>query len=848
MHKSIALLNHITTRRSCARTQAESIFSTLIMLLLLAPSAFAEMIITDDPEVLATAELYPFNWVPKSQLPPAFQVQVPAGCKGLYIESSNAFAQALNTKNLASTELVVEAEDASIVDGSAATLSGNVSVSHGSRSISAGKMTYDRARDIATLEDDVTIRQPGMQLQGQYANVSTTAHQATFEDATFVMKASQLRGGAKSVRQESETLLTLQNGSLTSCEPGDESWVLEGDEFRVNRQTNMVTGKNIKLKIGSVPVFYLPYITFPLGDQRQTGFLFPSIRSSDDGGLDIAVPYYWNLAPNYDATLTPRFISGRGTMLEFGTRYLNPWLRMEAGVAFLPDDEGSQDSDLDDLVADGELTEEQARPHRGSNRWLTQFRQNSRATQGWYTRADFTRVSDEDYFRDLGTASFAVTNTTFLNQALEVGYQFDHWRLSTLAQTQQVLLIDLDAPYRKLPQVDLAGRYRINGWVVSLENRYTHFAHRDANMRPDILTGQRFNTDYRFHWEKRLPWGFFVPEIGHKSLSYLLDDNPNFDAAVDQHFTISTPQASVDLGLIFEHDAGAFTQTLEPRIYYLYRRYSDHTSLFNLAGQDSLDINFDTSERTFSYGQLYRDSRFIGGDRLDDANQVTVGLTTRWENAASGRELLSISAGQILHFEDRQVGLFGDLEDNETADASEFAAEMKVNVAGRTQLYANTVYDTSSRNIDRGSAGINYASEDYQKLINLSYSFLRDLNSPGDDAFASRDIDQMDISFTHPLSPQWAVMGKANYDFQNQQELEAFLGFEYNDCCYRLRFLARRWLDSNIANLAVDQSAKYDQGIFFEITFKGLGNPDGKATDILNDGIFGYDTREEYIH
>ncbi len=845
MRSSVVLLKQIVLRSPCARILSFCIACASIGL---SASAQAEMFVTDDPEVLKLAEKYPYNWVPKYDLPTFLRDEVPPGCNGLYIESSKALEEIKTSKSLAETELVVEAEDASIVDGNTATLKGNVSVSHGSRSISAGSMSYDRAADKAVLEKDVKIRQPGMQIDGQYAEISTTDHRGEFNDATFVMKERQMRGGAGSVRQENEYLLSLTNGSMTTCEPGDESWVLEGEYLSVNRETNMATGKNVKLKLGGVPVFYLPYITFPIGDQRKTGFLFPSIRSSDDGGLDMSFPYYWNLAPNYDATLTPRFISGRGTMLEAESRYLNEWLYADGGIAILPDDEGSQDPDLQTAIDEGAITEADAHPHRGSNRWLVQFNQNSKSTQGWYTRTAFTRVSDVDYFRDLGSASFAVNNTTFLNQELEVGYQFDHWRLASLAQTQQVLLLDLDAPYRKMPQVDLVGRYHLNGWVASLENRYTNFNHRDASFRPDIVTGQRFNTTYNLRWEKRTPWGFAIPQIGYRSLTYLLDDNPLFSDETDEAFTIGTPQASLDLGLVFEHSSGPFTQTLEPRAFYLYRRYQEHDKLFNLGGVDGPDINFDTSERTFSYGQLYRDSRFIGGDRLDDANQVTLGLSTRWHNNATGKELFNISAGQILHFKDRRVSLLDGMADDDTVDSSEFAGELKVHLIERTQVYANAIYDKENGKINRGSTGVNFASRDYQKLLNISYSFLRDKNAVDNPEIVSRDIDQVDVSFTHPVSSQWAVMGRANYDFQNKQELEAFLGFEYNDCCYRLRFLARRWLDSNIANLAIDESAKYDQGVFFEITFKGLGNPDGKATDILNDGIFGYETRENYIH
>jgi len=841
MPKSFALLNFNFTSALCI---AKWKYFTATSILLASLNTPAEMAQTNDPHLLSIAEKSPYGWVPKEQLPTELHSLISPGCHGLYIEGSDE--QILDkSQNLDTLPLVVQADEASVTNGNTATLEGNVVVSQGNRSISAGKMAYERDVDRAVLEDKVTIRQPGMLIQGEYAEVSTTQHKATFIDASFVLKDNQVRGGAQSVKQLSRSKLELRGGRVTSCEPGDESWVLKGERLTIDNETNQGSGKNVTLNIGSFPVFYLPYITFPVGDQRQTGFLFPSISSSDDGGIDIALPYYWNLAPNYDATLTPRFISGRGTMLEFETRYLNRWMRTETGLALLPDDGGSEDEDLDDLILDGELTEEEARPHKGNNRWLAQFKLSGGKTQGWYTRADYTRVSDEDYFRDLGTSSLAVANKTFLEQSLEIGYQFDHWRLSSLAQTQQILLVDLDAPYRKLPQIDFNGRYNLNDWVVVLNNRYTQFRHREND--PARLKGGRFNTEYRVRWEKRYLWGFFIPEVGNKSLSYQLDDNPTLVEQDDLEFSLMTPQASLDLGLVFEHASGNFTQTIEPRIYYLYRKFKDHSKLFDLGGNTDLDINFDTSERTFSYGQLYRDSRFIGGDRLDDADQATIGLTTRWSNNNTGRDLFVASAGQIFHFSDRTVTLAGTRGISETEDSSEFASELLVNLGSRTQLYANAIYDTESRRINRSSAGVNFASTDYQKLFNISYSFLRDLDVPISSEVASKDIDQADVSFAIPASRRWSFMGRANYDFQNKQELETFLGFEYNDCCYRFRFLARRWLDSNIANLSVDEDAQYDQGVFFEIHFKGLGGSGAKVNSILNDGIFGYEAREQLL-
>jgi len=850
MPKSIPLLNNLirTYLNDCFQkfASAKTYAKPLLISACVTPAciASAQSIQTQDPKLILLAEDSPYGWVAREQLPVSMHSAIAPGCKGLYIETSSVKPSEANL-DVDKLPLMMEAQNITVEESNRAILTGDVKVSQGDRSISANSMAYERTTDTATLENTVTIRQPGMLIHGQHAQVSTTQNKGTFDDATFVLQQQNMRGKAESVKQLSATKLELNEGLVTSCEPGDTTWVLEGEKITVDTATSQGVGRNVKLKIGSVPVFYLPYISFPVGKQRQTGFLFPSIGSSDEGVLDASFPYYWNLAPNYDATLTPRFISGRGTMLEFETRHLNKWMRTELGMTFLPDDEGSQDRDLQRLIDLGEISEEAARPHAGNNRWLAQVIQNGGSTKGWYSRANYTRVSDGDYFRDIGASSLAISSETFLDQSFEVGYQLDHWKISSLAFSQQVLLLDIDSPYRKLPQIDIDGRYNFGNWMLAINNRFTQFKHRDS--RPDILTGKRFNTDYQLRWEKRSPWGFIAPEVGFKSLHYALDNNDFFDLDQTQ-FGLGAPQASIDLGLIFEHQPGAYIQTLEPRIFYLYRKEKDHSKLFGLGPQGNQNINFDTSGRTFTYGQLYRDSRFIGGDRLDDANQVTIGLTTRWQSNRTGEELFNVSVGQIVHFDDRQVTLGGSLSNEDTEDSSEFASEAIVNLSSRTQMYINSVYDTESQRINRGSAGVHYASQDYQRLFNISYSFLRDQTVQGAGPDTRRDIDQVDLSFTYPVATQWSLMGRANYDFENQQELESFVGFEYNDCCYRLRFLARRWLDSNIANLVDDEDALYDQGIFFEIQFKGLGSQSKKVSSILNDAIFGYETREERLH
>jgi len=779
-----------------------------------------------------------YDWYPLEALTPEQKQQLSPGCEGLYIDPMQAVKETLGegSDSLDRYPLQIEADSSEIRDGETAVLEGNVAVSQGARRILADKMHYDMVTDEALLEGDVVIRQPGVLLYGSEAKANGVDQSASFKDAEFLLHQQHLRGGAESISQSPDKVIELQNGTFTSCEPGSNTWSLEGENITIDTVNQQGSGRNIQLKLKDFPVFYLPYITFPVGDKRKSGFLFPSPGVSERNGLDLAVPYYFNLAPNYDATVTPRIISKRGFAIEAEGRHLSRYFSTQADMAMLFNDRGGRSSDLDKQIENGIISEEEARPYKGKNRWLGHFLQKGGANESWYSEIEYSRVSDNDYFRDLGTTSFTVQNTTHLLQAAETGYQLDHWRFSGRVQDYQVLLYDVDDPYRRLPQIDITGNYQLGLQSVELKHAYTRFDHADDVWRDgsSIIKGQRLNTDYRINVNQRAPWGFFKPELGVQSLSYLLDEE-TISPTAENSPALATVLASLDTGLVFEHPSGDFLQTLEPRAYYLYRSHTDHDALFDVT-EDGQSINFDTSERTFSYSQLYRDSRFTGGDRLEDANRLTLGVTSNWYRNQTDEEYLSLSLGQIFYFDDQQVSLDNSVV---TQEKSEFAGELRTRLGPYGRFFMSGIYDGETSEFTRGTAGVQLATPSNLSLLNLSYSYVREnSSSPG--------IDQIDISLVTPVTKQWSTMARYNYDYRSKRELETFFGLEYNDCCYLIRLLARRWLDSNITALA-DSDALYDQGIFIQLHLKGLGSSGAKVDSILEDSIYGYREREESL-
>ena len=727
--------------------------------------------------VLSAQELTPeeYDWVPLEQLSAKQSALIQGACKGLYVDplASTDPPSGQATPSSDTYPIQIDA-DYTHMSSDSIHLKGDVDVSQGPRRIEADEMVFDRETQRAALQGKVQVRQKGLLLRGEKAEVDMASEQAAFEEGEFVMHEEHLRGRAGSISHRSDGHIVLENGSFTSCEPGHESWVLEGHNITIDPLKQRGTGRDIKIKVAGVPVMYLPYIVFPVGNARQSGFLFPSVRSSE-GGLDLAVPYYWNLAPNYDATLTPRYAAGHGAMLESEFRYMNRVSHNTFAFGYLPDDEGGGDPDLEAVLNDPNDTLRQKalrRIYDGEDRWLARFQHTGMLFDRLDTEVDYTRTSDVDYFRDLSAASFDTINNTFLSQSAQVRYELPNWQLRARLQTFQNLLLDLPDNYRQLPRVHVDGRYNWNRWNLGLRHEAVQFTHADNT----FIIGNRFNLDYELTWDERWQWGFLSPSVGIRGLAYNLDED-NLAPGIDDTPALMAPYATLDAGLIFERNGGR--QTLEPRVYYLYRAHRDHSDLFDIGVNSNAalnTINFDTTPLTFGYNQLFRSRRFAGGDRIGDANQLTLGLTSRWYNRRGDREQLSVSVGQVVYFDDQRVALQPSAE-VEALDRSDLAIQARTELIENLSIQGDLLYNPDSDSLIRTAARVSYAKDDF--LFNIGHRFVRE-NSQD---LSTLPIDQLDTSFAVPFAQQWKLVGRAFYDLDKGRELDTFIGFEYDDCC-----------------------------------------------------------------
>lgn len=826
-----------------------------------APQVYAQgdAAVIDKPAVKAdpNEQLRELDWVPMEELTDEQKALVPTACCGAYIapprddaeseldpERANIFGTADYSESEKQTKFIMR---------------DNVRLTQGRRSFHADTFTFDKVSREAELEGNIQVREPGLLLRADSAYVDTESGDARLDNARFVLYETRVRGRAENLQKFGDQVISLDQGTFTSCEPGDNTWLIEGSNITLYNDKHYGTARHMRLKIKDIPVAYAPYFRFPIGPDRLTGFLFPSIGIDTDEGIDeFTVPFYWNIAPNYDATFTPRYLADHGYLLQSEFRHKSVYFDTELSGSSLNNDRGGFSERLQDQIEAGEIDEAEAYPYKGRDRWQYNLLQMGGRNQRWSSLIDYTEVSDTDYIRDVDRGAVDLNRQAYIRQTFSAGYRTDNWRLSGKAEEFR-LLTTSQLPYRELPRLQANGRYRVSDWVVTLDNEYTNFSMNryfsddpnNASRLGDLIVGERFRTNYGLVWDKEFSSGYIKPGAGVKTLAYKLDaNNMRADAETEPQFL--APQGTLDMGLFFERDknlfATDFTQTLEPRAYYVYRDYEDQSSLYGLT-TDASYVNFDTSDVVFTYNQLFRDTRFSGGDRIDDANQLTLGVTSRFVESDSGIERLRMSIGQVTYFDDRRVSILNKADDYaNTRTSSAIAGELSAQLGDHLRLTNDVLYDHQAEKISAVSSSLHYMDDQY-RILNIGYRYSRDpvSLSPLDvNTAVGETLNQVDITSLWPISNQWAVIARANYDFTYNAELDTFAGLEYTDCCYRVRILARQWVDFDLSEdfMAKLKSDDYDRGIFLEVQLRGFGTLSQRISNLLDKAMHGYGERE----
>ncbi|WP_462379997.1 LPS-assembly protein LptD [Pseudomonas sp. Marseille-QA0892] len=812
------------------------------------------------------------DWVPRDQLTPAQLAEAGPYCAGAYIEPTRPGMNDNTPMSQAPTYLSAKASRYQ-QEEQIATLAGDVVMRQSSLQVEADEANLHQLDNRGELQGNVKLRDKGFLVLGDRAQIKLDSGEAEVDNAEYVMHDAHARGSASYAKREVTSIVRLKDGTYTRCEPGDNAWQLKGNNVTLNPATGFGTATNVTLRVKNVPIFYTPYIYFPIDDRRQSGFLPPSFSTASKTGFSIVTPYYINLAPNYDATIYPRYMAKRGLLMEGEFRYLTRNSEGQVGGAFLrdKDDDRKLQSDYRD------------------DRWMVNVQNRTGFDSRLMAEVDYTDVSDPYYFQDL-TSQMDIDGQRreFLNQRGTLTYRGDSYTARFNAHAYERATVVNITPYDRLPQITLDGQlpfepgglnFAYSTEAVRFERslRNGNFINEDGipeQWYDDRLQGLARAEGDRLHVEPSvsLPldwtWGYVKPTAKYLQTNYDLDlDSAGRSTLAETGETYNSSVSrgvglfSLDSGLYFDRQTSLFgtqaRQTLEPRLFYLH-----------VPNKDQSDIPvFDTSEYTFSYASLFRENRFTGRDRIGDANQVSLGVTSRWIED-NGFERQRLSVGQAYYFRDREVQMplinYRERQDA-TSSVSPYALEYMYRFNRDWRLNADYNWDPDSHETRSGSLMFHYQPEsDPRKIVNVGYRYRNDTmrfdQATGRWTYGSdygtagtpeyiKDyykIQQHDLSVIWPIVPQWSVVARWQFDYNRSRTLEAFGGFEYDSCCWKLRLINRYWVDYDETSLNPSRNEDPDRGIFLQIVLKGLGGIFGNKTEgFLDQGIQGFRERED---
>ena len=710
-------------------------------------------------------------------------------------------------------DIYVTADKANMVEGGTSHFEGNAEVAKNKQQTRADIIDYHQPENSADLKGNVHYWDETVYLHSSTAHIEMDHDTGEFQNADYRLLATRGRGKAKELYIVTGKTTEGKTIDYTTCDPEDEGWDFTNNVWKVsakelilNHEEGRGSAKHAILRIKDIPVFYTPYMTFPLNDKRKSGFLIPTFGSSNRNGFELRTPYYWNIAPEMDATFTPRLITDSGLMLMNEYRYLNEHGGGIFNVDYLPSDPLYDDRDRSSVAIN--LSQSVARI----------------GTFG----ASYNRVSDTEYFEDFGNG-LTDTSTQFLLQQATLSNTWNihghNLRLYSLVEAHQIVDRSLpitSRPYKRLPtiQLNLSSPYNNQAINYNVKSQLDYFTRGNDPLLNNV-EGVRFDLFPTITYPIRSTSGYFSPKAGLRYTQYNLNNNIVFQ---DKSPNRVLPIFSLDSGLYFEKKDSLFGhgyyQTLEPRVFYLYIPETDQTDL----------PVFDTAlyDLSSSHSTLFYEDRFSGADRMGDANQFTLSVTSQFQLDNSSTRG-SLTVGQAFFLRDREVVL--PRQAIQKQPYSPLIVEFNLTPINHLTMGGSYHWDFENQISRRFSLNAQYQPGE-KKVINISYDRL---SAPsGVIRRAVTSLEQTNVSFQWPLGKQWSIIGRWYYDLPTNRSLEVFGGVEYESCCWAFRAVGRRFL----SNLDGD----FQTAFFLQIELKGLAGIGRKTVDFLTENISGYES------
>jgi len=641
---------------------------------------------------------------------------------------------------------------------------GAVQLVHGDQELRTERISYDPELGAVELPVPLRYQDAVFEIHAEQAWLNLAESRGEFNQVSYRLAGVEGSGQAQSVSLLTTTQAHLQEFDFTTCDPAKPAWQLRARTVDLDMETEVGVARGAKLVFYGVPLLYSPWLSFPLSDERKTGFLYPNFGYSNSDGFDLSVPWYWNIAPNRDATLTPRWIQERGVMLGAEYRFLGRRQRGQLDLEVLPDDR-----------------------RYGADRYFGRFDYAARPSTQWRVDARLQHASDDEYFMDLGTG-LADSSVQFLRSSVRLRRAGPDWRFNILADSVQVLddaVRPASVPYRRLPSFQFNLDRPIAGiggqpLRLQLDSELVYFQRRNR------VDGVRLDVMPRLSTEWGGPGWFARPALAMRSTHYAIDDEAS------STFSRTLPLASFDAGLFFDRRlSDGSQQSLEPRLFYLWVPERD---------QSQIPV-FDTRNATFGLSQLFRTNRFTGPDRQGDANQLAASVTSVVSDAATGRTRFEVTAGQIFYFDDLRVQL-------PNRPIQERNTSVTLLTAGwfprdNLRLGAGIQYDLKDDELEQAEFTLGYLGRD-QRQAAFGYRFRRNR------------LDQFDARFRYPVWDNFNVLGRVTYSFEDNDALELLGGIEYESCCWALTLTFRDYIK--------DRDSDKRSAIFLVLHLKGLGS------------------------
>jgi len=657
---------------------------------------------------------------------------------------------------------------------------GNAILRKRGQSIRADRLLYFQDTQDVDAQGSVVLEQDRSTMSGPHLKLNLDTNIGFMEQPVFYLAENGGRGAADMLHIHDKQHYTLDNASYTTCRADEEDWLLKMRGLELDRDNQIGVAHHAWVEFMGVPLLYSPWMDFPLNDQRKSGFLAPILGGTTNGGSDLTLPYYWNIAPNRDATLAPRLMTKRGILLNNEFRYMEPAYGGELHLDVMPNDD----------MAD-----------RSRTRIALQHTQSLMGGLNGYL--NLHGVSDDNYFRDLGDSVNATSQVNLLQEG-GLNYNAGWWNATARVQRYQTLqdpASPIVSPYKRLPQLALNAQQNYRGASLAFAGEFTDFAH------PSLVSAQRLVLNPSVSYPLvSAPAFYLTPRLGLHVTHYAMGAN---NAAAQPNASRALPLLSVDSGVAFERDWSLFgsdyLHTLEPRVFYVYVPFREQSQL----------PNFDSAQAPFSFTQMFTENRFFGSDRVGDANHVTLALTSRLLEQSNGMERLSLTVGERFSFETPRVNL---VAPTLSSNKSDILMALSGRVTDAWTLDGELQFDPNQSHTQRYNAAARYRPE-LGKALNLGYRFQRDV------------LRQADVSVQWPLSGGWHAVGRWNYSFLDSRLLEGIAGLEYNRSCWTLRLVAQSF------TTATQQT---NTGFFIQLELNDLVKIGSDPLDILKQSVPGY--------